>query len=56
MKLKLISIIPFNTAKKLLELKECLIRKQLEEQGNEVDQLLKNGLLIQTRKKGGVKC
>jgi hypothetical protein len=54
--MKLISSIPTETAKKLIEFREYLVRKHLEEKSKEVDKLLKNGLLIQTRKRGGIKC
>ena len=54
--MKLISIIPTETAKKLIEFREYLVRKHLEEKSKGVDKLLKNGLLTKNTKRGGIKC
>jgi hypothetical protein len=56
LKVKMIYLVPDNTIRKLIEMRQEIVKRQLEDRGKEVDLLLKNGTFRSLRKRGGVKC
>jgi hypothetical protein len=55
LKVKIAYLISDNTIKKLIEMRQEMVKRQLEDRGKEVDLLLKNGTFRSLRR-GDVKC